>query len=97
MRLFALVLAGAWSALSQAQSGENVPPLPPYGGHAVACSNIEQDFSRVAGGASYDDYWTGRSGYVTSLLVDPANALVVPQSFRDDSEIFGSHAVTSAP
>jgi len=96
-RLLAFVIAGAWSILGHAQSGEVVPPLPLYGGHAVACSNIEQDFSRVAAGTSYDDYWTGRSGYVTDLLVDPANAIVVQQSFPDDNELFGSYGGSTFP
>ncbi len=98
VRLMALATVSAvWPALAHAQAGELVPPLPPYGGHTVACSNIEQDFSRVAAGTSYDDYWTGRAGYVTDLLVDPAGAIVVQQTFPDDSELFGSHGGSTVP
>lgn len=90
--MLACVAAGAG-----AQSGETVAPLPLYGGYTVACSNIEQDFTRVAGGATYDDYWTGRRGYVTDLLVSPGDALVVQQTFPGDGELFGSHAGTTRP
>lgn len=93
----ALALTASWSATAAAQSGEVVAPLPPMGGHAVACSNIEQDFARVPAGATYDDLWTGRKGYVTDLLVDPVHALVVQQPFGSDSELFGSFAGKSAP
>lgn len=92
-----MVIAAALSPAAFAQTGETVAPLPSYGGHVVACSNIEQDFSRVQGGRTYDDYWTGRAGYVTDLLVDPAHALVVQQSFPDDTELFGSSAGTTKP
>lgn len=100
LRLIALALATAASMGSipgHAQSGEAVPPLPPYGGYAVACSNVEQDFSRVAPAASYDDYWTGRVGYVTDLLVDAVNSIVVHRSFPDDRELFSSYAGSTFP
>lgn len=96
-RLLAIGIAGTWSILGHAQSGDVVPPLPAYGGYTVACSNIEQDFSRVAAGASYDDYWTGRAGYVTDLLVDPGSSIVVQQSFPRDSELFGSYGGSTFP
>ena len=50
------------------------------GRFAVACSNVEQDFSRLRAGESAPDYWegnhwpTGRTA-VTDLLLSPANAL----------------------
>jgi len=34
-----------------------VPPLPLPGPYTVACSNVTQDFSRVAPGANATDYW----------------------------------------
>ena len=36
-----------------------IAPLP-AGHFPVACSNIEQDVSKVAPGASPSDYWEGR-------------------------------------
>lgn len=93
----AAVVAGVVSCLAFAQAGETVPALPPTGGYSVACSNIEQDFTRVPGGATYDDLWTGRSGYVTDILVDPAHSLVIQQPFASDLELFGSYAGKSAP
>src|SRR5215831_3852084 len=60
-----------------------VPPLPLPGPYTVACSNVAQDFSRVAPGANATDYWEGSpsaSGapqYMTDILADPADALLV--------------------
>lgn len=50
------------------------------GKYPVGCSNVEQDFSRVAAGAAASDYWEGNplsdgSHYVTELLLSPANVL----------------------
>ena len=96
-RVATFVLAGMAWGVGFAQSGQTVPPLSPTGGYAVACSNIEQDFSRVPGGATYDDLWTGRSGYVADILVDPSHALLIQQPFANDSELFGDYAGKSAP
>jgi predicted dienelactone hydrolase len=69
-----------------------VPPAGP-GAYPVACSNVEQDFSRVAPGSNATDYWEGRgggrSGYVTDLLVDPAHAFVVGVTLPGDGELYG--------
>jgi predicted dienelactone hydrolase len=69
-----------------------VPPIGP-GAYAVACSNVQQDFTRVAPGSGAADYWEGRggggSGYVTDLLVDPAHAFVVGVTLPDDGELYG--------
>ena len=71
-------------------------PLP--GPFQVACSNVVQDFNRVAAGESASDYWEGvpRSGggsrYVTDLLADPANTLSVAVTAPSDSSLFGSFA-----
>ena len=63
------------------------------GRYPVGCSNIEQDFSRVASGSDAPAYWEGRggngSGYVTDLLRDPAHALVVDVTLPDDRELYG--------
>ena len=62
------------------------------GKYAVACSNVEQDFSRVATGAAASDYWEGTplsdgSHYVTELLVSPADALTYKVNVPKVSEI----------
>ncbi len=56
-----------------------VPALPPTGPYPVACSNLEQDFSRLPPGVSAEAYWRGiatqsAERYVDALLVSPANA-----------------------
>jgi predicted dienelactone hydrolase len=73
-----------------------IPPIGP-GTYPVACSNIEQDFSRLQPGDTPDNYWEGepagnRPRYVTSLLTDPADAFVVTFTMPDDGELFGSFA-----
>ncbi len=75
-----------------------VPPLPLPGPYAVACSNVAQDFSRVAGGEEAEAYWegspsaTGAPQYMTDLLADPANTLSVTVTAPNDSTLFGSFA-----
>ena len=78
-----------------------VPPIGP-GAYPVGCSNVAQDFSRLAPGDTPDAYWEGQPGpngprYVTSLLADPASAMVVTLNFPGDPELFGSYANTSMP
>lgn len=75
-----------------------VPPLPLPGPYAVACSNVVQDFSRVAPGADAPTYWEGgpsASGaprYVTDLLADPAHTLSVTVTAPNDANLFGAFA-----
>lgn len=100
MTLAAAALSCVTAAL--AQPALEVPPLPPTGGYAVGCSNLEQDFSRVRAGESFDDYWVGRPRgstprFVTDLLVDPTRSFVYQQSFPGDSELFGWLAGATVP
>ena len=51
-----------------------VPPLTVAGPYPVACTNVEQDLSRVPDGETAQMYWRGSSGggkerYVYALLV----------------------------
>ena len=57
---------------------DTVAPLAP-GKFQVACSNIEQDTSRIAPGASAVDYWegntvNGQTRYITDILRYPGSA-----------------------
>lgn len=80
-----------------------VPPLAVPGPTSVACSNVAQDFSRVAPGATAEDYWEGSpsdSGtprYATALLTDPANTLSVTVTAPNDHSLFGSFAGQQVP
>ena len=70
-----------------------VAPVGP-GNYPVGCSNVAQDFSRLAPGELADQYWEGepdgsRSRYVTSLLADPGNTFVVGFDAPGDRELFG--------
>ena len=94
--LAALVVALAVCAGARAQPTADVlgvvQPTGP-GAYAVGCSNVQQDFSRMAPGSSATDYWEGHgaggAGYVTDLLVDPAHAIVVSVALPDDRELYG--------
>lgn len=77
---------------------QTVPPLTLPGPYTVACSNVAQDFGRMAPGENATDYWKGApsaSGaprYVTDLLADPANTLLVTVSTPNDSTLYGAAA-----
>jgi predicted dienelactone hydrolase len=75
-----------------------VQPLPLPGPYAVACSNVDQDFSRVGAGEDVTSYWEGApSGdgtprYATDLLADPGNTLIATVTAPPDSNLYGSFA-----
>ena len=76
-----------------------VQPLGP-GRYPVGCSNVQQDFSRAAGG-DVTAYWEGRgaggTAYVTDLLVDPAHAFVANVTLPDDGELYGDFRNRTLP
>ncbi len=80
-----------------------VPPLALPGPYTVACSNVAQDFGRVAPGEDVQAYWEGvprgdgAPRYATDLLTDPANTLAVTVSTPDDSSVYGSFAGQAIP
>ena len=100
----ALLAAFAFAVTAHAQSYkdalETVAPVGP-GPYAVGCSNVEQDFSRVAPGSDATAYWEGRggsgSGYVTDLLVDPAHAFVANVTLPDDGDLYGDFRNQTLP
>jgi predicted dienelactone hydrolase len=75
-----------------------VPPLPLAGPNTVACSNVAQDFGRLAPGEDVRDYWEGAptdggtARYATDLLADPANTLAVTVRAPNDGNLYGSFA-----
>lgn len=96
----ALAIAGCGSGGGSASPAPTtiVQPLALPGPYTVGCSNVAQDFSRVAPGEEAKDYWEGfpsASGaprYVTDLLADPANALSVTVNAPNDRDLYGSFA-----
>ncbi|MEP7182281.1 MAG: hypothetical protein ABI886_08855 [Betaproteobacteria bacterium] len=80
-----------------------VPPLPLPGPYAVACSNVAQDFSRVAPGEDAQGYWegspsaSGNPRYMTDLLADPANTLTVTVTAPTTANFYGSFAGARIP
>jgi predicted dienelactone hydrolase len=77
-----------------------VPPLPLPGPYSVACSNVAQDFTRVAPGDDVTTYWEGSPSaggqprYITQLLADPADSLSVTVTAPSDASLYGSFAGT---
>jgi predicted dienelactone hydrolase len=74
-----------------------IAPVPRPGPYPVACSNVAQDFSRLAPLETADMYWRGvpRDGgaprYVTELLSEPG-ALTYAYAVPGDTELFGRFA-----
>src|SRR5438309_7052753 len=94
----ALLIAGV---PARGDSMAVVDPLP-SGPYAVGCSNVEQDLSRLLPGESAKNYWEGvpvdgRERYVTQLLSDPSDALVIDVSVPDDRELFTDRATQQVP
>ena len=87
--LAALAALAVFATSAHASSGI-IPSV--NGKYPVACSNVEQDFTRLKVGASAADYWEGTplsdgSHYVTELLVSPADALTYKVTVPKASEI----------
>jgi predicted dienelactone hydrolase len=86
------MLSVTWCGNALAVIAEPPSLVGPY---PVACSNVEQDFTRLRSGESGPDYWEGNplvdgSKYVTDLLLSPANALTYPVSVptREQIDVF---------
>jgi hypothetical protein len=70
---------------------DTVSPIAP-GPFNVACTNIEQDASRIAQGASASDYWEGRNGhYITDLLVHPQAVTEFMVAVPDQRPLYVNH------
>ncbi|MGB5197921.1 MAG: hypothetical protein WBN64_12745 [Candidatus Deferrimicrobium sp.] len=99
----ALAIAGCGGGDGSNPGGAPAPtvvvqPLPLPGPFTVACSNVVQDFNRVAAGEDVTSYWEGApSGdgtprYATDLLADPGNTLIATVTAPQDSNLYGSFA-----
>ena len=89
-RIAALLTAGLL-LFGAAHASSGIVPSA-NGKYPVGCSNVEQDFSRMASGAAASDYWEGTpladgSHYVTELLTSPANALTYSVAVPKMSEV----------
>jgi len=97
---FALAIAGCGGGGGSASPAPTtiMQPLALPGPYTVGCSNVAQDFSRVAPGEEAKDYWegfpspSGAPRYVTDLLTDPGNALSVTVTAPNDGNLYGSFA-----
>ena len=72
-----------------------VPPRPLTGPYPIACSNVAQDFTRLPAGEPAELSWEGfpRSNgtdrYITDLLSEPNDTLIVRYTPPDDATLFG--------
>src|SRR6187401_2615779 len=97
----ARLLLGATIALVAltARAQTVLPPVPISGPYPVACTNIEQDLTRVAAGETAEMYWRGASSggkerYVNALLVSPANTLTATVTPPNDADLYDRWAAT---
>jgi len=94
----ALFLMFLSRALAQSADASVLQPLPLPGPYPVGCSNVSQDFGRVAPGEDAQAYWEaqprgdGSPRTIADLLSDPANTLGVSVTAGADSDVFGSYA-----
>jgi predicted dienelactone hydrolase len=90
---FSLISTIATVLLAAAPSHATGGITPSVSGkYPVACSNVEQDFTRLKAGSAASDYWEGNpladgSHYVTELLVSPADALTFKVTVPKQSDI----------
>ena len=68
-----------------------VAPIAPGPFH-VACSNVAQDISRIAPGASASDYWEGRGHYISDILSNPASAFTFNAAVPDVRSLYPTNA-----
>jgi len=73
---FAFACATALALPAAAYNHVNSVAPTVQGPFNVACSNVQQDASRIAPGLDATDYWEGRNHYITELLVDQGSAIV---------------------
>ncbi len=86
-----------WSA--QAGAFNHITTVAPQalGQLNVACSNIEQDTSKLAAGAAPSDYWdgfpvNGIDHYVTEILAHPGAPFQYDAPVPDQSSLYPGHA-----
>lgn len=102
----AAVLAFVAAVLAAPVRGDSlavVPPLPLPGPYPVACSNVAQDFTRLAPGEDVQAYWeglprdNGTPRYATDLLSEPQHTLAITVNTPLDPELFGRFSLRAIP
>src|SRR5262245_53875874 len=91
VKSFVAIVLALLALAVQAQSVG--PPMSLAGPFPVACTNVEQDLSRLASGETAELYWRGASEgdkerYVDSLLVSPSDALVTTFTAPADADLY---------
>ncbi|MGZ5036912.1 MAG: alpha/beta hydrolase family protein [Usitatibacter sp.] len=92
LRRWAATIAAAAALPAFAYNHVNtVPPISP-GPFNVACSNVAQDASRIAPGASASDYWEGRDHYISDILSAPQTAFTFNAAVPDQRTFYPDNA-----
>ena len=80
-----------------------IPPLPAVGPYPIGCNNVSQDFSRLRPDEDVQKYWEGfprddgSPRYLTDLLSDPSNSLVLNIDVPNNSTLYGDFAQKRVP
>jgi predicted dienelactone hydrolase len=98
-------LVGALAlAATIASADDTLATMPPLGmgPYAVGCSDVAQDFTRLAPGEDVQTYWEGvpqgsRSRYITDLLSEPAATIRADVAVPNDRGLFGDFASQAVP
>lgn len=91
-------LCAVFMRSASADLTQEIAPLPLPGPYTVACSNVTQDFSRMAPGEDVQNYWEGvprsdgSSRYITDLLSDTSNTLALTVNAPGNDDVYGSFA-----
>src|SRR5689334_1614030 len=95
-RFAAFILALGAALPAAAYNHVNTVAPTVQGPFNVACSNVAQDASRIAGGYNAPDYWEGRNHYITELFTNstpitynvrvPFDPLIYPSNFGRNVE-----------
>lgn len=93
----ALAVATLAFGFALAASAASVPPAAIPGPYPVGCTDVTQDFTRLAAGESPEVYWEGQPRddgsprYVTDLLVAPTDAFARMVPIPDQRDLFGRY------
>src|SRR3954462_8630529 len=94
---FAVMVGGPVARAADSLATVAPSGLGPY---TVACSNVSQDFTRVASGGTAADYWNGNPGpggarYVTDVLSAPSETFSISVPIPGDADLYGRFAGSS--
>jgi hypothetical protein len=97
LRALALLALAASLSARAFNHTDTVQPIA-AGKFTVACTNIDQDQSLIASGASASDYWEGRNGhYISDILRNPDAAVHFTAQVPNQRNLYVNHAGGTIP